>query len=408
MKKLYKLLICSISLFSLCSCTKYHKFKEVEEYIYETDTYTELDYDFVDNYFATTNDNWGGGCSAISMIINGNRVVGRNMDLNISNKCAYIVRTNVEDKYETMGLSYTFRDISPDYKVAKRKGINDTYYKILPFMCDDVINSEGLHVELNMRNAEWLPNGMDLFACSGTNPEALHRVYMFELCQYIALNCKNIEEVKTYVNSLDIYSQEHYWNYCFLISDANNDAILLEFARDEIYWIEPDENGVIAHTNFYLNGVCYALQEIKTGLGRYNELISYVQENKLRNKNDLMELMKKIQYSSFYLDYDECKNEHFDPRSENIMTLWWASSSILLSDEFEYLYREISNEYTSEIRKMTRQEKQDANEYWESTFTEVVDCKEKIIWVRFFEDDDKVYRITFNDYRKIVKTESIF
>lgn len=110
-----------ITVFTGCNKNKF-KTNEIAPYFYEVGTYTSLDYQFVNNYFAEQNDNWGGGCSAISAVINGTRLVGRNMDLNISNKCAYVVKTNIPNKYETIGLAYTFRDISPNYEEVKKVG----------------------------------------------------------------------------------------------------------------------------------------------------------------------------------------------------------------------------------------------------------------------------------------------
>lgn len=385
------------------------KLKELQKYIFEVEEYTSLDYDCADAFYAKSNDNWGGGCSAISKTVDGHRLVGRNMDQSISNKCAYIVRTNA-GKYKTFGLVYTHRDYSPDYDDVKANGISDEFYKTLPFMCDDVLNSGGLHIEINMRHGEYWPNGEDKFACKGTNPESEKRVYMFELPRYIAENCATVEEAKMYVSTLDVYSQNHYWNYCFIISDSTGHSSLLEFSSNEVHWLDEENiesydwlnvynTKAIAQANFYLNKDAWLTQDIKTGEGRFIALQNGI--DSVNSRSDMYNLMKKVQYSNYYLDYDECKNNYFDPRSENIGEVSWAVYELLMNPDFEDTGRKLINEANAKVRSLSRKEKQDINEYWESIFTEVVDVNTKEIFVRIYESDDSLYLINFEGTTKL-------
>lgn len=382
---------------------------ELEKYVYEVNEYTKLDYKYADNYFRRNNDNWGSGCSAVSKMIDGHRIVGRNMDLNISNKCAYIVRTNA-GAHKTIGLAYTFKDISPDYNVVRKKGISDEFRKLLPFMCEDLLNDAGLHVEINMRNAEYWPNGDDKFGCNGTNPESDKRVYLLELPRYIVENCATVDEAKEYVKTLDVYSQSRFWNYCFLISDAEGGSSLLEFSTNEITWLDEADISkytwlrdynvkAIGQTNFYLNAPAWYTQDIKTGEGRFITLQNDI--DAVKSKSDMYDLMRKVQYSSFYLDYDECKNEHFDPRSENIGEFPGATYEALMSPGFEEATRNAYNDYSASVREKSREEKQNENKYWESTFTEVVDTNDKSIFVRMFENENILYVIDFDGTKKV-------
>lgn len=384
----------------VCGCNKpaeetKFEVKELKEYFFEVGPYTSLDYEFVNDYFAKSNDNWGGGCSAISAVIDGTRLTGRNMDLNISNKCAYFVKTQVPGKYATVGLAYTFRDFSDDYEVVKANGLKDDFAKILPFMCDDVMNSEGLYIEIDMRHGETDADGNDIFGVEHTNADAEERIYVFTLSQYVALNCKNIAEVKDYLaNSVDIYSKKNYWNYCFVLNDAEGNAALLEFGNGRYYWTEPDENGVVAQTNFYVNEECNALEDVKTGLGRYETLMNGI--GSVTCKADLFNLMKQVQYSSYYLPYDECKTEHFDPRSEIIGEYEGLTYAVVMDPENEEYARLVFEELNGPIRLLSRAEKQNKNEYWESTFTEVVDAKNKTIEVRLFENEAYLFRLSLD------------
>lgn len=412
MKKYLCLLLALIMLFAIsgCSTNDYKsKLTELEKYIFEVEEYTTLDYDCADEFYARTNDNWGGGCSAISKMIDGHRIVGRNMDQSISNKCAYIIRTNA-GKFRTIGLVYTHRDYSPDYEEIMSKGISEEFYKVLPFMCDDVLNDAGLHIEINMRHGEYWPNGEDKYACEGTNPDSSERVYMFELPRYIGENCATVEEAKEYVKTLDVYSQNHYWNYCFIISDSVGNSSLLEFSSNEVHWLDEDkldtydwlkvyDPKAIAQANFYLNEIAWYTQDIKSGEGRYIAMQEGI--DAVDSKSDMYDLMRKVQYSSYYLDYDECKNEHFDPRSETIGEVSWAEYDLVMHPDFEDTARKLMNEANAGIKDMPRSEKQDINEYWESIFTEVVDVNAQQIFVRLYENEDMLYLIDFNGTTKL-------
>lgn len=392
--------ICIAFISTACgSSEKRVKVSRLADYVFEVNPYTSLDEKYADNYYLSTYDKWekplpGGGCSAISKkVSDGTMLVGRNMDLNISNKAAYIIRTkkNPDEKrpYDTIGLAYTFRDISPNYEEALSKGITEQFYKLLPFMCDDVMNDQGLHIEINMRNAEYWPTGEDKFACSGTNEDSDKKVYMFELTRYIAENCSSVSKVLDYVKTLDVYSQEHYWNYCFLISDRTGASGLLEFASNKVYWM-PDEH---CQTNFYINEETAKNQSIKSGLGRYQALIEGI--DYVDNASSMFNLMDKISYYNIY-KATECYLYHFDPRSENIGAFPWLTYETVLDDDKldEILF--MMDLYGENITKLTRQQQRNENKYWESTFTEVVDLKKKTILVRFFEDNKCKMLITFD------------
>lgn len=411
-KALFLVLALIMILAAGCSADNGDKLTELEKYVFEVDEYTSLDYDAADDFYAKLNDNWGGGCSAVSKMVDGHRLVGRNMDQCISNKCVYIIRTDA-GKFKTLGLVYTHRDYSPDYEEVVSNGISDEFYKVLPFMCDDVLNDAGLHIEINMRHGEYWPNGADKFACEGTNPESPDRVYMFELPRYIGENCATVEEAKQYVSTLNVYSQNYYWNYCFIISDSLGHSSLLEFSSNEVCWLDEESldsydwldvygTKAIAQANFYLNESAWQIQDIKSGEGRYIALQNGI--DAVNSRSDMYDLMRKVQYSSYYMDYDECKNNHFDPRSETLGELPWATYDLVFDPDFEETARQMINESNDQIRSLSRQEKQDINEYWESIFTEVVDVNSQEIFVRIFENEEMLYLISFDG---TVKLDSI-
>lgn len=63
------------------------------------------------------------------------------------------------------------------------------------------------------------------------------------------------------------------------------------------------------------------------------------------------------------------------------------------------------NEMNEPIRALSREEKQDINEYWESIFTEVVDVHNQQIFVRIFENEEQLYLIGFDGTTKLNSIE---
>ena len=391
MKKIISLLLTLLLLLTCYGCKKEEKkisLTEVYDYVFDVGTYEELDYDYAAEFFKSHNDNWGGGCSAIAKVLDdGTTIVGRNMDLNISNKAAYIFRTDVKDCYPTINLAYTFRDYSPDYKVVKEKGLPEDFAKLLPFIADDVLNSEGLYVEVNMRNGEFWPTGEAKFSCSGTNPSSDTRVYMFELTRYIGEHCASVDEAIEYVRTLDVYSQDGYWNYCFLMADKTGHYGVLEFASNQVIWNDYAQS----QTNFYLDPLVNYAEELKAGVGRYNTLMAGI--DNVKSEEDMFNLIDSVSYFQVYDPYN-CK---FDVRGENVGVLPFATYDLLMAEENREFVMEGVEAVGSYVRTLNRQELQDANEYWESSFTEVINCNERSLFVRFFEDDNRTIKLTFDE-----------
>lgn len=76
---------------------KQTKLSKVFDPVYDLGDYKTLNYSYAKEFYKNQNDNWGGKCSAVAKNLeNGDTIVGRNMDLNISNKNAYIFRTKLE------------------------------------------------------------------------------------------------------------------------------------------------------------------------------------------------------------------------------------------------------------------------------------------------------------------------
>ena len=351
-------------------------------------TYAEVDFDFAEKYNAEIYDNWNNesangsanedaGCTAVAVEIDGGIVIGRNMDLTVSDKPAYVFKTAVPGKYRTLNSIYTFRDFAPSTQDALA-GLSDEFYKYLPFLSDDVLNEEGLYIELNMREGEG-----SKFSNSGTNPAASERVYLSSLPIYIGMNAANIDEALEYIKTLDIYSMNEYWNFAFLLADATGRYGVLEIAQNKIYWNE----GENVQANFYVNAELSAQQEKKIGLGRY----AYAKENAgtVASKADLLALMNDLRYSSVYQE-----SPKFDIRSEFIGYQDGWTHDYLMSAAGTAELSEYISAVNLAYNGMTDEEKASYG-FWNSALTEIVDINERTIWVRFFEDDERVYTLRF-------------
>ena len=387
--KLSALLMAAAMLLALLGgCGQNTMPEEVLDHVFDMGTYTRLDYKAAEKFFAEHNDNWGGGCSAVATVTDaGETLVGRNMDLNISRKAAYVFRTSCKGCYDTVGLAYTFRDYSPDYEMVKLYGVDKDFADLRPFIADDVLNSEGLYIEVNMRYGECWPTGDAKFSCAGTNPDSDERVYMFELCRYIGEHCATVDEALEYVKTLNIYSQDGYWNYCFILADATGHYGLLEFGMDEIFWTDYQH----AQANFYVNEELAELQTLKCGVGRYELLMNGI--DAVQSEEDMYDLIRQVSYSQVY-DPSTCP---FDTLSENVGAYPFATYDFVTDPEVSDFVIELEQLKGDYVRNLSREEKEFANEFWESTFTEVINCNERTLFVRFFEDESRTLTLGFDE-----------
>lgn len=397
MKKILTVLFTLLMIISLTGCKQEEsnkKLDEIFEQVFDAGTYTSLDYKYAGEYFEETYDKWKeeGGCTVVTKTLDdGTQLIGRNMDLTICNKAAYVFRTKVKGCYETINLAYTFRDISPDYNDVILNGISPKFQKVLPFLADDVLNSEGLYVEVNMRNGETWPTGETKFGCSSTNPDAKERVYLFEFPRYVGEHCATVAEALEYVKTLDFYSmygnEIHADNYCFLIADATGRYGVMEFACNKMYWHE----GQQAQANFYLEPELASMQELKAGVGRYNYVMAGI--DAVENEEDMFELIDGVSYYQTYFP-DKCK---FDNRSEFTGFLPYWTYEYIMKEENREALETVVGVVGDYLDSISRQEEKNEAIYWESIFTEVINCNERTINVRFYEDDSKILKLSFDE-----------
>ena len=397
-KKLLAVILIAIMAMALPSCgsecVREGKLTEVFDRVFDAGTYTSLDEDYAQEYFAEAYDQWekDGGCTAVAKVNDdGDMIIGRNMDLTICNKAAYVFRTKVDDCYETINTCYSFRDISPNYDFVKKNGLGEKFEKVMPFMSDDVMNSEGLYCEINMREGEVWPTGETKFGCAGTNPDGDERIYLFSLPMYIGMNCATVDEALEYVKTLDIYSM--YGNemdantYCFILADKTGHYGLLEFGKDKIYWDE----GQQAQANFFVNEELAKDQLLKAGVGRYNKVMAGI--DKVQTEKEMFNLMDSVSYYQTYFP-DKCQ---FDNRSEFIGLLPQWTTDVMMDDAYKDKIEAVVTDTGDYLNSLSRQEIRDLSFFWESIFTEVANCNNRTIDIRFYEDDSKRMTLGFDD-----------
>lgn len=365
------------------------KVTKLSEGVYETDVYTSTNQAFYDWFLKYIFSGNTGGCSAVAKTLeNGDTVVARNMDFYISNKPAFVVRTKEEGKYETMGLVY-YDEFIPTADEVEKNGVPWIVHSLLPLFCQDVMNEEGLYVEVNMRYPEYSSEGELMFADTHTNPKSAVRACIAGINTQLCQNCATVKEAVDYVKKLDIYSpqsEDMNWNFCYILADATGDYGVLEVADNEVYFLDKEQ----IQTNFYLAKELYDKQRMKCGVGRYELLKAGIDD--VKTQEEMFELIDSVSYAQSYT-YDNC---NYDARSEYLGENPGWDYYYVTDEKNQAEVKEYLDEVAKTYKKMSRQELKDDGTYWESSYTTIANCTDKTMFVRFFEDDSNTIDLSFD------------
>lgn len=366
------------------------KVNKVSEAVYETEIFTSTNQKFYDWFLKYVFSGNPGGCSAVAKTLdNGDTIVGRNMDFYVSHKPAFVVRTKEKNKYETIGIAYYDRFI-PDADAVEKKGVPRVIYSMLPLFCQDVMNDQGLYVEVNMRYSEYDPMGELMFTDTHTNPKSEVRTCIAGINTQLCQNCATVKEAVEYVKKLDIYSpqsDEMQWNFCYILADATGDYGLLEVANNKVYFLDKQQ----IQTNFYVNDELYENQRMKCGVGRYDLLEAGIDD--VNSEEDMFELMDSVSYAQSY-NHEICK---FDARSEYIGEQPGWDYYYVIDEDNQDEVKKYLDEVAETYNSMSRDELKDDGTYWESSYTTIANCSNKTMRVRFYEDDSNVINIGFDE-----------
>lgn len=369
------------------------RLNEISKDVFETGTITKTNqkfYDlFLDKIFC---GNFGGCSSVVTTLENGETIVGRNYDFYISNKPGFIVRTKEANKYETIGIVY-YNEYIPDADVIRKKGLNILMYKLLPLFSLDVLNDQGLYVEVNMRYGEKDEAGNSVFALTGTNPDSTQRACIAGLNTRICQNCATVKEAVEYVKGLDLYgpdSEDMNWNFCYLMADATGDYGVLEVADNKVSFLEKQQ----IQTNFYITKEFADKQELKSGVGRYAVLEENIEN--VSSEEEMLELMKSVSYAQSYMP-EIC---NYDYRSEYVGEKPGWTYDYVVDEKNQNEVNNYIKEQSDILLNSTKQELKDMGTFWETTYMNVVNCNRKTMRIRFFEDDGNCIKLSFPDSAK--------
>lgn len=372
---------------SSSSSTSTREITPVYDYVLDVGTYTSLDWDWALSNGEKLLNKMSCHCSAAAtQTDDGVTLVGRNFDFYINHNPLYIFRTAVDDCYETIGISNALND-APEYSDTIKNGLSKEMEKAIPFIAVDSLNEKGLYIETNMRLGEWNEDESIKFSSSGTLNTETKPMSLQYLTLYLTQNCANVKQAIELVNQTNIYLPDSIdeINICFLMADALGNYGVLEIADNEVYWLDKQP----VQTNFYINKTCYEKSDYKAGLGRYSLLMEQVEN--VETFEEMFTLMDCVKYSTI----NDPENALFDIRSEYVGTYEnWTDEYVLdeaNKDEVLSLIKSDGEEFYS----MTREELRNCGEFWESTMTSVVNCNEKSIFIRFFEDDSLTLNLDF-------------
>ncbi len=360
------------------------------DYVVELPVITEIDYEAG---LAKNKEMFGQfGCSAIGTVLdNGDMVVGRSFDLYYSNNPAYVIKTDVEGFYKTVGLAYNTFD-GATFDDVKENGVTQDELLTLLFFTEDVMNEKGLYIEADMRDEQ--PEETGISISTGTNPDAEVSLSFPALVRYLGERCATVDEAVELANTLNVYGMSNgkvNWGGGYFMADASGHYGVLELIDNKLVWMD----GQNCQTNFYLNDEYKDKAIIGSGIGRYELLESEI--GSVKSDEDMTALMKKVRYSQM-LDPYNCL---FDPRSEfSGVGEQYADFGGMLTidmcadDQYKDTILEVMETFGSQEREKPVQQLRDEGTQWLSVWQTTANCNKKSIRVIFFEDDALTFDFT--------------
>ncbi len=360
------------------------------DYIIELPVITEIDYEAG---LKKNKEMFGQfGCSGIGKVLDdGDMVVGRSFDLYYSNNPAYVIKTDVEGFYKTVGLAYntfggrTFEDV-------KENGVTQDELLTLLFFSADVMNEKGFYIEANMREKQ--PEETGIVVSTGTNPDAEVSLSFPALVRYLGERCATVDEAIELANSVNVCGMSNgkvNWGGGYFMADASGHFGVLELVDNKLVW----NDGQNCQTNFYINDEYKDKAIIGSGTGRYELLESEIES--VKNADDMTALMKKVRYSQM-LDPYNCL---FDPRSEmsGVGEEYEAFGGMLTidmcaDDQYKDAILKAMEASGSKERGKSLQQLRDEGTQWLSVWQTTANCNRKSLKVVFFEDDALTFDFT--------------
>lgn len=248
------------------------------------------------------------GCTAMAKKNNKGEVIfGRNMDLDISQKPAYVFKTTF-GKYKNFCVVYT-PGFYLDYAEVQKKDYieQEILDGILCITCD-ALNEKGLYIQADLRDETDKTYCYGLHSSHGETtradgtPWSELRVPTTAVAQIVSQNCATVKDAIEFLNnSYDWYTFTPAPgmnlgvgrnNLAFMIGDATGEYGLIEIAQDEVCFT-PYQYG---QANFYINPKWNALDPIGTGVGRLAMVSKMIQAP--QTLEEMMDAMKPIMWAN--------------------------------------------------------------------------------------------------------------
>ncbi len=358
--------------------------------VIELPVITEIDYDAVLNKSRELFGRFG--CSGVGRVLdNGDMVVGRSFDLYYSNNPAYVIRTDVEGCYKTVGLAYNTFD-GHTFLDVKENGV--TYDELLTLLLftEDILNEKGLYIEADMRSEQ--PEWTGIVSSTGTNPEAEVSLSFPALVRYLGERCATVDEAVEMAYSLNVYgmiTEEYSWGGGYFIADSTGHYGVLELIDNKLRWSDYQN----CQTNFYVNDEYREKAVIGDGIGRYNLLCSEI--DTVESEDDMATLIRKVRYTQILDPYnclfDPCgENTGFGEEYESVGGA--LTIEMCASEEYRDLLLQIMEEKGKKEREKTIQQRKDEGTQWLSVWQTIANCNKKTLTVMFFEDDSLTYKFS--------------
>ncbi len=355
----------------------------IGDHVIELPVITEIDYEAG---YAKSKKLFGQfGCSGIAKTLdNGETIVGRSFDLYYSNNPEYVIRTDVEGYYKTVGLAYNTFD-GHTFDDVKENGVTPDELTTLLFFTEDLMNEKGLYIEADMRDGQ--PEYTGIVTSTGTNPDAEISMSFPALVRYLGERCANVAEAVELAQTVNVYgmiNEDHNWGGGYLMADAEGNYGVLELVDNKLIWTE----GQNCQTNFYINEEYKDRATIGSGVGRYNLLRSKIDE--VESVEDMTELIKLVRYTNIRDPY----NCPFDPSTElcgfgEKFAALGGELTIAMCESGEYkdlIYEQLENMGKVENVK-SLQQLRDEGAQWISVWQTIANCNQRTLKVIFYEDD---------------------
>ncbi len=320
------------------------------------------------------------GCTAMAKKNSkGEVIIGRNMDLDISQTPGYVFKVTY-GKYETFCVTYMPNILKTYEEIQAVDDLEESTKNMLMFMATDALNEKGLYIEGNMRERN------DKLTCYGLHssrgektrddgtPWSELRACTVSVPLLVAQNCATVQEAIEFLkNSYDWYAATpvskddfaiSHSNVCYMIGDATGEYGLIEFAQDEINYI-PYQYG---QANYYVTPKWNALDSYAVGHGRLDMVSKKI--GAVETLEDAMAAMEPIMW----------RNE----------TLWLGESHRITDGTALHPYNQICFEDYKGVPQMD----------WRSEYVylwPVMDDGRMLIAARMYEEAEK------SDYDPMIK-----